>query len=234
VRPRARYALALAAEVGEFCASSLKDVANIGGPARCVRSVGDLSDSSKGIFDGTKSINDQEITAKKDLGCEMADTEELNVMKRDPGLKVIVQVAVVCRDIEVTAKRWAVFLGMEVPTISSTGPGSECGMVYRGKPSNARCKLAFFETGVCRLELIQPLGPGSSWWDVLEKNGESIHHLAFEVKDLEGTLRACEEQGMPMFHQGHWDGGNGTYAYIDSQKQLGAMIEILNFRKEST
>ncbi len=155
-------------------------------------------------------------------------------MERDPGLKTIVQVAVVCRDIEVTARRWAAVLGVDVPAISATGTGNECGMVYLGKPSNARCRLAFFETGVCRLELIQPLGPGSSWWDVLEKNGESIHHLAFEVKDLKGTLRACEEQGMPLIHQGHWDGRNGTYAYVDSQKKLGAMIEFLNFEKKST
>ena len=116
-------------------------------------------------------------------------------MQHDPGLKTIVQVAVVCRDIEVTARRWAAFLGVEMPTISSTGPGNECGMVYRGKPSNARCKLAFFETGTCRLELIQPLGPGSSWWDVLEKNGESIHHLAFEVKDLGGRCGRARNRG---------------------------------------
>jgi hypothetical protein len=70
--------------------------------------------------------------------------QELNTMQRDPGLKAIVQIAVVCRDIEVTAGRWAAFLGVEVPAISVTGTGNECGMVYQGKPSNARCKLAFF------------------------------------------------------------------------------------------
>jgi hypothetical protein len=37
--------------------------------------------------------------------------KELNTMQRDPGLKTIVQIAMVCRDIEVTAKRWAAFLG---------------------------------------------------------------------------------------------------------------------------
>jgi methylmalonyl-CoA/ethylmalonyl-CoA epimerase len=154
-------------------------------------------------------------------------------METDPGLKTIVQVAIVCRDIEVTAKRWAALLGVEVPTISTTGPGNECGMTYRGEPSNAQCKLAFFETGTCALELIQPLGPGSSWQDSLDKYGESIHHLAFKVTDLEGTLRRCREQGIPLLHQGHWDGRNGTYAYVDSQKQLGAMIELLNWEKKA-
>lgn len=153
-------------------------------------------------------------------------------MERDPGLKTVVQIAVICRDIEVTARRWAALLGVGMPEISVTDPGNECGMVYLGKPSNARCKMAFFETGTCRLELIQPLGPGSSWQDGLDKNGESVHHLAFEVKDMDGTVRACKEQGMPVIHQGHWDGTNGTYAYVDSQKQLGVMIELLNWEKK--
>ena len=71
-------------------------------------------------------------------------------MDRYPGLKTIVQIAVVCRDIEATAKQWAAFLGVEMPKISTTGPGNECGMVYQGKPSNARCKLGVFRHGdVC-------------------------------------------------------------------------------------
>src|SRR5271155_790812 len=105
-------------------------------------------------------------------------------MPSDPGFKTIVQIAVVCRDIEATGRRWAALLGAEMPKILTTDPGNDCGMVYLGKPSNAQCKLAFFNTGACALELIQPLGAGSSWQDGLDKNGESIHHIAFKVEDL--------------------------------------------------
>jgi len=153
-------------------------------------------------------------------------------MSRDPGLKTVVQIGIVCRDIEATAKRWSALLGIEMPTISMTDPGNQAGMVYLGRPSNAQCKLAFFDTGTCRIELIQPLGPESSWQDGLDKNGDSVHHIAFEVKDLAGTLRTFSEQGMPVFHQGHWEGTNGTYAYMDSEKQLGVMIELLNYEKK--
>src|SRR5579872_1596262 len=86
-------------------------------------------------------------------------------MSRDPGLKTVVQIGIVCRDIEATAKRWSALLGIEMPTISMTDPGNQAGMVYLGRPSNAQCKLAFFDTGTCRIELIQPLGPESSWQD---------------------------------------------------------------------
>ena len=79
MRPRARYALALAAEVGEFCASSLKDVANIGRPARCARSVGDLSHSSKGIPYGTNGIADYNIP--KQTGHPFARSSALKQFK---------------------------------------------------------------------------------------------------------------------------------------------------------
>ncbi len=149
-------------------------------------------------------------------------------MQRDAGLKKVMQVAIVCRDIEATAERWAELLGVETPTISITDPGNQAGMIYQGRLSNAQCKLAFFHLGQCDLELIQPLGPGSSWQDGLDQHGEAVHHIAFTVSDLEGTIKLFGERGMPVIHKGHWDGRKGTYAYVDSQQQLGVMVELLN------
>jgi catechol 2,3-dioxygenase-like lactoylglutathione lyase family enzyme len=154
-------------------------------------------------------------------------------MPIDSGLRTILQVAVVCRDIEATARRWASLLGVDTPKVFTTDPGNQCGMTYRGRSSDARCKLAFFNLGACDLELIQPLGPESSWQDALDKNGECVHHFGFGVTDLNGTVRTLADQGMPVIHQGHFDGKRGTYAYIDSQKQLGVMIELLHSDKSS-
>ncbi|HEY1922310.1 MAG TPA: VOC family protein [Tepidisphaeraceae bacterium] len=153
-------------------------------------------------------------------------------MQPGSGCKTIIQIAIVCRDIETTAKRWATLLGVDPPKSLSTDPGHACNMTYRGKPSNAQCKLAFLETGACQLELIQPLGPGSSWQQQLDQFGESIHHIAFQVKDIDGSLRACREMGMPVLHQGRFGSNDGGYAYLDSQSQLGAVIELLHSDKD--
>ena len=152
-------------------------------------------------------------------------------MHRDPGFKTIAQIAIVCRDIEATAKRWAALLGVDVPKNFTTDPGLERKMTYRGKASNAQCKLAFFDTGTCVLELIQPLGPGSSWQEALDQNGEAVHHIAFKVQDLDGSLKTCQELGMSLFHKGRFGGNDGTYAYVDSEKQLGVTVELLHSDK---
>jgi hypothetical protein len=154
-------------------------------------------------------------------------------MQNDSGFKTIIQIAIVCKDIEITAKRWAALLGIDPPKSFTTDPGHACDMIYRGKPSNAQAKLAFLETGACQLELIQPLGPGSSWQEQLDQCGESIHHIAFKVKNLDNSLRACHEMGMPVLHQGRFGGKDGGYAYLDSKAQLGAVIELLHWDKET-
>ncbi len=154
-------------------------------------------------------------------------------MPPDSGCKTIIQIAIVCRDVDATAKRWAALLGVDPPKSFSTDPGLTCNMTYRGKPSNAQAKLAFLETGACQLELIQPLGPGSSWQEQLDQCGESIHHIAFKVKDIDGSLRACQEMGMPVLHQGRFGSKDGGYAYLDSKAQLGAVIELLHWDKEA-
>src|SRR5450432_3068576 len=153
-------------------------------------------------------------------------------MHHDPGFKTIVQIAIVCRDIEATGKRWAALLGVDPPKSTTTDPGFERQMIYRGEPSNAQCKLAFFNTGTCVLELIQPLGPGSSWQDGLDETGEAVHHIAFKIQDLDGTLKTCEELGMPLVHKGRFASKDGSYAYVDSKKQLGVTVELLHSDKD--
>ncbi len=154
-----------------------------------------------------------------------------DVTYRDPGFKKIVQVAIVCRHIEATSKRWATFLGVEAPKIITTKPGKEVHMVVRGKPSNAQVKLAFIQTGQVVLEMLQPLGGDSSWQEGLNENGESVHHIAFQVEDLEKSVETCKSLGFPVIHQGRYDSDDGTYLYLDSKKQLGVTVELLNSDK---
>jgi hypothetical protein len=146
----------------------------------------------------------------------------------DLGMKKVVQVAVVCRDIEACGQRWAEVLGVTAPKVSLTRPGGEVKMLYKGKPSPGQAKLAFINTGQVVLELIQPVGGPSSWKDGLDKHGESIHHIAFQVQDLEKTIESFARKGMAVIHRGRYDSGNGDYAYLDSEKQLGATIELLH------
>jgi methylmalonyl-CoA/ethylmalonyl-CoA epimerase len=80
-----------------------------------------------------------------------------------------------------------------------------------------------------QIELIQPLGGKSTWQDFLDKYGEGIHHIAFQVKNIDGIEKKFELQGMPTIQNGGWDGG--AYSYIDASENLGCILELLeNFK----
>lgn len=146
----------------------------------------------------------------------------------DPGLKTVVQVAIVTKDIEASAKRWAAVLGMDVPKITTTRPGQEVKVEYRGKPSGGQAKLAFFKLGQVVVELIEPVGKGTSWKQYLDEHGEGVQHLGFQVQDLNGAIANAQKSGMPVLHRGRYDKDNGDYVYIDSAKALGVTLEFLH------
>lgn len=143
-------------------------------------------------------------------------------------MKTLVQVAIVTRDIEGSAKRWAAVLGMPVPSVTTTRPGHEVRVVYRGRPSSGQAKLAFFRLGQVVLELIEPVGGDTSWKQFLDQHGEGVQHLGFQVENLDAAIARAGRAGMPVLHRGRYDRDNGDYVYIDSEKPLGVTIEFLH------
>ena len=146
----------------------------------------------------------------------------------DSGMKVVTQVAIVCRDVEATSKRWAGLLGVAPPQIHTTKPGHEVKLIYRGHPSDGQAKLAFINLGQVTLELIQPVGSDTAWKEFLDNHGEGVHHVAFQVADPAAATKAAREAGMTVVHQGRFDDDSGSYAYIDSEGALGVTLELLH------
>ncbi|MGC8793026.1 MAG: VOC family protein, partial [Bryobacteraceae bacterium] len=136
---------------------------------------------------------------------------------RDPGMKAVVQVAIVCKDIEATTRRWAELLGVDPPRISTTRPGREVKLVYRGRPSDGRVKMAFIRLGQVALEFLQPVGGETSWSEFLQKHGEGVQHLGFQVRDLDRSLETMKRLGFAELHRGRYDSDNGTYVYMDTE-----------------
>ncbi|GBC94646.1 hypothetical protein HRbin16_00430 [bacterium HR16] len=141
------------------------------------------------------------------------------------GSTTVAQIAIVVRNIEQACQRWSQILGQPVPKVIITQPGNEVNMTYRGQPSNAQAKLAFFNLGQVQLELIEPIGEPSTWKEALDKNGESVHHIAFWTEDMQASAQFLKEHGIPLIQRG--DMGEGQYAYFDAQQQLGVQIELL-------
>jgi catechol 2,3-dioxygenase-like lactoylglutathione lyase family enzyme len=147
-------------------------------------------------------------------------------MENKLGTDVLVQVGILVNDIEKTGDAYAALLGIEKPGWSWTGTREEAQTEYHGKPSEARAKLMFFPVGgSMTIELIEPDNHPSTWRDDLNKNGEGVHHIAFVVKDMKGTVARLETAGIPLIQKGEYTGGR--YAYMDSNSQLKTLLELL-------
>jgi methylmalonyl-CoA/ethylmalonyl-CoA epimerase len=141
------------------------------------------------------------------------------------GTNVVTQVCVVVKDCEKSAKAYAELFGVEAPKPFLSGPLEDAHTLYRGKPTDARARMAFFHLGQVDLELIEPTGGPSTWREHLEKHGESVHHIAFKVPSMKQALSFLNGQGMPTVQTG--DFGSGCYGYVDSAPKLGVILELL-------
>src|SRR5512141_1340913 len=127
------------------------------------------------------------------------------------GTTTITQVGIIVGDIETKAKAWADVLGLPVPEIIITDTVDLAHTEYQGESTPARAKLAFFHLGQVDLELIEPVGSPSTWKDQLDQHGESLHHIAFEIKGMAEKLAYLKVKGIPLVQRGDYTGGR--YAY---------------------
>lgn len=141
------------------------------------------------------------------------------------GTTIVTQVGIIVGDIEARARAWADVLGVPVPEIIITDTVDLAHTEYQGRPSPARAKLAFFHLGQVGLELIEPIDGPSTWQDQLDRHGDSLHHIAFEIKGMPQRVAYLQGKGIPLIQRGDYTGGR--YAYLDSVPQLGAVLELL-------
>jgi len=141
------------------------------------------------------------------------------------GSNVITQIGIVVKDIEKSSKAYAEFLGVEVPQWFITDPVEISHTQYRGKPSKAQAKLAFFQLGNIVIELIEPVGGPSTWQEFLATKGEGVHHIAFEVQGMDKRIANLKAIGIPLIQRGDYTGG--CYSYLDGTPKLGVILELL-------
>jgi methylmalonyl-CoA/ethylmalonyl-CoA epimerase len=147
-------------------------------------------------------------------------------MKSTPlGTNTVMQIGLVVHNIEEAAQAWSLLLGVPCPDIIVTDPVDLAHTEYQDQPTLARAKLTFFQMGQVTLELIEPIGEPSTWNDQLVTHGQSLHHIAFEVKGMTETLSVLAEHGLPLVQRGEYQGGR--YAYVDGQQRYGTVIELL-------
>jgi methylmalonyl-CoA/ethylmalonyl-CoA epimerase len=141
------------------------------------------------------------------------------------GTNTVTQIALIVRNVEDAVQAWSLLLDVPPPKIIVTDPVDLTGAEYQGHPTPARARIAFFQLGQVRLELIEPIGEPSTWQDQLMTHGQSLHHIAFEIKGMADRLTELTAQGFSLLQRGEYKGGR--YAYLDGLERHGAIVELL-------
>jgi len=78
------------------------------------------------------------------------------------------------------------------------------------------------------IELIQPLDPESSVGRFLERRGEGMHHVAFEVPDVEAALHELRMSGVDLIDQAPRRGlGGHLIAFLHPRSSGGVLTELV-------
>jgi methylmalonyl-CoA/ethylmalonyl-CoA epimerase len=88
-------------------------------------------------------------------------------------------------------------------------------------------RIAFLPVGESEVELLEPTDPDGSVAGYLEKRGESMHHICFEVEDIEGALAELKAQGVRLIDEQPKVGSHGQkMAFIHPKSTHGVLIEL--------
>lgn len=91
-----------------------------------------------------------------------------------------------------------------------------------------KVRTAFFPVGETQLELIQPTEGNVGVTKFLEKRGEGIHHLCFEVDDIDAALADCRSRGLRLIDETprEIEDGRKKMAFLHPKSTGGVLIEL--------
>jgi len=137
-------------------------------------------------------------------------------------LPAMSQIGVVVKDLNRTIEYYEKVLGL--------GPFVEPEITYsdthyRGKPAQFYFKMGFCSLGHIELELIEPVTAPTIYHDFLKEKGEGIHHIGFDVKDMDEKIRISKELGIDVLQMGRTPAGG--FAYLNTEKIGGVIFELI-------
>lgn len=122
-------------------------------------------------------------------------------------------------------------IGIAVASIDDAAPfyRDVLGLEYEGDEvvAEQKVRVAFFALGESRIELLEPTEADSPVARFLEKNGPGIHHLAYEVDDLEARLATLKSQGVRLVDETPRNGAHQTrIAFLHPKASGGVLTEL--------
>lgn len=128
-------------------------------------------------------------------------------------LKKIEHLGIAVKSIEESLKTFELLLGTECYKVEE--------VVSEG------VKTAFLQIGESKIELLEALNIESPIAKYLDKRGPGIHHIAFDVENIEEEIKRLSENGFTLIHQSPKDGAdNKLIAFLHPKSTESILVEL--------
>lgn len=95
-----------------------------------------------------------------------------------------------------------------------------------------KVETVFFQTGESKLELLGATSPDSVIAKYIDKKGEGLHHIAFEVEDIQAELNRLRNEGFTILNEQPKDGAdNKLVAFVHPKDNHGVLVELCQSKK---
>lgn len=126
-------------------------------------------------------------------------------------------IAYAVKDLEASIKHYHELFGFEVS--------------HRETIETQGVELAFLDLENTKIELLTPCKETSTLQKFLERRGEGIHHVCYEVSDIEKELSALAKKGVKLIDTVARDGAHNTLiAFIHPSSTEGVLTELCQYR----
>ena len=99
---------------------------------------------------------------------------------------------------------------------------------HRERVEDQGVEEAMLPLGESHLQLLAPTGPDTTVGKFIERKGEGLHHIAYEVDDLEGALAQLKKKGVPLIDEKPRRGGRGhMVAFVHPKGNHGLLVELI-------
>ena len=101
-------------------------------------------------------------------------------------------------------------------------------VAHRERVEDQGVEEAMLPIGDSYLQLLGATDPETTVGKFLAKRGEGLHHIAYEVDDLEGTLAGLKAKGVPLIDEAPRRGGRGhMVAFVHPKGNHGLLVELI-------
>ena len=94
-----------------------------------------------------------------------------------------------------------------------------------------KVNTAFFKTGETKIELLESTDPNGVIAKFIERKGEGLHHIAFDVADIQAEMKRLQNEGFVLLNEEPKPGAdNKLVCFLHPKGTNGVLIELCQER----